>query len=67
MLRITDLTFRYTRKSPVVLDNISLSLKDGEIGVLLGKTVRERQRFLRLFWDLKNRKPVKWILTEKIC
>ena len=37
MLRITDLTFRYTRKSPVVLDNISLSLKDGEIGVLLGK------------------------------
>ena len=37
MLRITDLTFRYTRKSPIVLDNISLSLKDGEIGVLLGK------------------------------
>lgn len=37
MLRITDLTFRYIRKSPVVLDNISLSLKDGEIGVLLGK------------------------------
>ncbi|MBR6476745.1 MAG: ABC transporter ATP-binding protein [Lachnospiraceae bacterium] len=37
MLRITDLTFRYSRKSPVVLDNISLSLKDGEIGVLLGK------------------------------
>ena len=37
MLRITDLTFRYSRKSPVVLDGISLSLKDGEIGVLLGK------------------------------
>lgn len=37
MLRITDLTFRYSRKSPVVLDSISLSLKDGEIGVLLGK------------------------------
>lgn len=37
MLRITDLTFRYSRKSPIVLDGISLSLKDGEIGVLLGK------------------------------
>lgn len=37
MLRITDLTFRYSRKSPVVLDSISFSLKDGEIGVLLGK------------------------------
>lgn len=37
MLSIKDLTFRYSRKSPVVLDNISLSVKDGEIGVLLGK------------------------------
>lgn len=37
MLHITDLTFRYSRKSPVVLDGISISLKDGEIGVLLGK------------------------------
>ena len=37
MLSIKDLTFRYSKKSPMVLDNISLSVKDGEIGVLLGK------------------------------
>ena len=37
MLSIKDLTFRYSKKSPIVLDNISLSVKDGEIGVLLGK------------------------------
>ena len=37
MLNIRDLTFRYSRRSPIVLDNISFSVKDGEIGVLLGK------------------------------
>ena len=37
MLSIKDLTFRYSRKSPAVLDSLNLSLKDGETGVLLGK------------------------------
>ena len=37
MLNIKDLTFRYSRKSPAVLDSLNLSLKDGETGVLLGK------------------------------
>lgn len=37
MLEINDLCFRYGRHSPAVLDGVSLSLKSGEIGILLGK------------------------------
>ena len=37
MLEIKDLCFRYSRRSPMVLDSVSLNLQDGEIGVLLGK------------------------------
>ena len=37
MLEIRDLKFRYGRRSPVVLDGVDLTLRDGEIGVVLGK------------------------------
>ena len=37
MLEIKDLTFRYSKRAPLVLDKISLTLKEGEIGVILGK------------------------------
>lgn len=37
MLEIQNLRFRYSRRSPPVLDGIDLTLPDGEIGILLGK------------------------------
>ena len=37
MLEIKDLCFRYSRRSPLVLDKVSLSLDKGEIGVVLGR------------------------------
>ena len=37
MLEIQDLRFRYSRRAPMVLDGVNLSLRDGEIGILLGK------------------------------
>ena len=37
MLEIKDLSFRYSRHSPMVLLGVDLALKDGEIGILLGK------------------------------
>ncbi|MCR5137884.1 MAG: ABC transporter ATP-binding protein [Oscillospiraceae bacterium] len=37
MLEIQNLCFRYSRRSPPVLDGIDLTLPDGEIGILLGK------------------------------
>jgi len=37
MLEIRDLHFRYSRRSPMVLDGVDLDLREGEIGILLGK------------------------------
>lgn len=37
MLKVENLTFSYSRRSPEVLKGVSLELKDGEIGVLLGR------------------------------
>ena len=37
MLEIENLCFRYSRRGPLVLDGVNLELKDGEIGILLGK------------------------------
>ena len=37
MLEIQDLSFAYSKRSSKVLDGASLTLKDGEIGILLGK------------------------------
>ncbi len=37
MLEIQNLHFRYSRRGPMVLNGINLTLKDGEIGILLGK------------------------------
>ena len=36
-LDIKDLSFRYSKRAPLVLDNVSFSLNKGEIGVVLGK------------------------------
>ncbi|MBR4777147.1 MAG: ABC transporter ATP-binding protein [Lachnospiraceae bacterium] len=36
-LEIKDLSFRYFKRGPLVLDKVSFSLNKGEIGVILGK------------------------------
>ena len=37
MLKIENMTFKYNKRSSPVLDDINLSLPDGEIGILMGK------------------------------
>jgi iron complex transport system ATP-binding protein len=37
MLKVDNLSFRYSKHSPAVLDGASLELGEGEIGILLGK------------------------------
>ena len=37
MLAIENLHFRYSRRGPLVLNGVDLTLRDGEIGILLGK------------------------------
>ena len=37
MLEVKNLSFRYSRSGPLVLKDVNLELKQGEIGILLGK------------------------------
>lgn len=37
MLNVQNLTYRYGKRSPMVLRGVDLSLKQGEIGIVLGK------------------------------
>lgn len=37
MLNINDLSFRYGRRSPPVLQGVNMELREGEVGILLGK------------------------------
>ena len=37
MLKVENLSFRYGRKGPLVLNSASLALNEGEIGIMLGK------------------------------
>lgn len=37
MLEVKNLRFRYAKRSPLVLDGVTLELSDGEIGILLGR------------------------------
>ncbi len=37
MLEIQDLRFRYSSRAPLILDGVDLTLRDGEIGVVLGR------------------------------
>jgi iron complex transport system ATP-binding protein len=37
MIKVDSVSFRYGKREPLVLDGVSLELKDGEIGILLGK------------------------------
>ena len=37
MLKLENVTFRYTRRGENVLNGVSMELKDGEIGILLGR------------------------------
>ncbi len=37
MLEIRNLSFRYSHRGPMVLDGVDLTLRNGEIGILLGK------------------------------
>ena len=37
MIKVENVSFRYGKREPLVLDGVSLELRDGEIGILLGK------------------------------
>lgn len=48
MLEIKNVSYKYKKKSKLVLDDVSFSLKDGELGVILGKNGSGKSTLLKL-------------------
>lgn len=75
MLEIKNLFFKYNKKSPLVIDDVSFSLEKGKIGILLGKNGSGKSTLFKLIlgilkaekgeinFDGKSLKDMK--LTEK--
>ena len=56
MLEIKNLAFRYSGGAPLVLRDVSLTLKDGEIGILLAKNGEGKSTLFQTIFGL--RKPL---------
>ncbi len=54
MLEIRDLHFRYSKHSPEVLCGINLTLKKGEIGILLGKNGTGKSTLFKIMLGIEK-------------
>ena len=64
MLEIENLRFRYSRRGPTVLDGVNLELKDGEIGILLGKNGSGKTTLFKIILGIQ--KPESGVLLLKM-
>lgn len=54
MLKVENLSFRYGKRSPAVLDGVNLELNDGEIGILLGKNGSGKTTLFKNILGIEN-------------
>lgn len=54
MLKVDNLSFRYGKRSPAVLDGVNLELNDGEIGILLGKNGSGKTTLFKNILGIEN-------------
>ena len=56
MLEIKDLRFSYSRRSRTILNGIDLELRDGEIGILLGKNGSGKTTLFKILLGIRKPK-----------
>ena len=67
MLKVHHLHFRYSNFGAPVLNDVSLELKQGEIGILLGKNGSGKTTLFKNIWASKSLKAVKLPLMVRTC
>lgn len=64
MLKVENVSFKYHKNSPLILDDISLSLNDGEIGIILGKNGVGKSTLFKLIVGLIKPKSGEIFIDE---
>ena len=54
MLEVRDISFRYSRHTPMILNGVDLTLNDGEIGILLGKNGSGKTTLFKLILGIER-------------
>ena len=67
MLEIKGLHFRYSRKTPLILNDIDLELESGEIGILLGRNGAGKTTLFRNILGIRKPESGTIRLEGKIC
>jgi len=52
MLKVNNLIFRYTKNSPLVLNNLSFDIQEGEVGIILGRNGSGKTTFFKVLAGL---------------
>lgn len=64
MLKVENVSFKYHKNYPLILDGISLSLNDGEIGIILGKNGVGKSTLFKLIVGLIKPKSGEIFIDE---
>lgn len=64
MLKVENVSFKYHKNSPLILDDISLNLNDGEIGIILGKNGVGKSTLFKLIVGLIKPKSGEIFIDE---
>ncbi len=65
MISVNSVSFSYAKKEPLVLDHVSFSLKEGEIGVLLGPNGVGKTTLIRILAGLRRPKEGEVLLENR--
>lgn len=64
MISVNSVSFSYSKKQPLALDHVSFSLKEGEVGILLGPNGVGKTTLIRILAGLRKPKEGE-VLLEK--
>ena len=65
MISVNSVSFSYAKKEPLVLDHVSFSLKEGEIGILLGPNGVGKTTMIRILAGLRKPKEGEVLLENQ--